>query len=100
MPDYQNGKVYKIVNDTDDEIYVGSTCNTLAKRFGDHKYDAKYKPNIKIYQKMNRIGKEHFRIILIEEYPCNNKIQLISREEYWRNELNSTLNMRCCGTGL
>jgi len=27
MPDYQNGKVYKIVNDVDDEEYVGSTCH-------------------------------------------------------------------------
>jgi len=100
MPDYQEGKIYKIVNDVDDEIYMGSTCNTLAKRWGEHKSHMNQKPDRKIYQKMVELGSEHFRIILVENYACNSKIELIAREEYWRKELNATLNMICCGTGL
>ena len=37
MCDYENGKIYKIVNDVDDDIYIGSTTQPLCKRFGDHK---------------------------------------------------------------
>ena len=29
MNRYNNGKIYKLVNDVDDEIYVGSTTGTL-----------------------------------------------------------------------
>ena len=41
MPNYQQAKIYKIVNNVDDEIYVGSTVNRLSKRFSDHKAKAK-----------------------------------------------------------
>jgi len=39
--DYSKGKIYKITNDFNDEIYVGSTCDTLVKRFSNHKKDSK-----------------------------------------------------------
>jgi len=71
MPNYQEGKIYKIVNDVDDEIYVGSTCNTLAKRFGDHKSSITKRPKYKIYQKMSEMGVNNFRIILVENYPVD-----------------------------
>ena len=29
MSFYDNGKIYKLVNNVDDKIYVGSTCNLL-----------------------------------------------------------------------
>lgn len=94
--DYANGKVYKIVNDIDDEIYVGSTRDSLCKRMSSHRSMAKnplgkYSQG-KIYQKMRGCGIEHFRIVLVEEYPCKNKDQLRAREEYWRKELQATLN--------
>ena len=31
--DFSQGKIYKITNDYNDDIYVGSTCDTLVKRF-------------------------------------------------------------------
>ena len=31
--DFSQGKIYKITNDYNDAIYVGSTCDTLVKRF-------------------------------------------------------------------
>ena len=30
-PNYQYGKIYTIVNNVDDMIYIGSTCSRLSK---------------------------------------------------------------------
>ena len=35
--DYSNGKIYKIVTDVDNEIYVGSTTQPLSKRMQWHR---------------------------------------------------------------
>jgi len=35
--DYSKGKIYKITNDFNNDIYVGSSCDTLIKRFSYHK---------------------------------------------------------------
>jgi hypothetical protein len=95
--DYTNGKIYKIVNDVNDEIYVGSTCQRLSKRMVDHRAKAKQKIILcGLYNMMNTIGVEHFKIVLIENYSCNGKEELHAREEHFRNELRATLNNRRC----
>jgi len=33
MPDYSKGKIYKILNNIDDDIYVGSTTETLGQKW-------------------------------------------------------------------
>jgi len=38
MPDFKQGKIYKIVDITSDKTYVGSTCQTLENRLSGHKY--------------------------------------------------------------
>jgi predicted GIY-YIG superfamily endonuclease len=38
---YAKGKIYRLVNDVDNEFYVGSTCDLLSKRLYGHKKDAK-----------------------------------------------------------
>ena len=35
--DYSQAKIYKITNDFNDDVYIGSTCDTLVKRFSHHK---------------------------------------------------------------
>ena len=37
MPDYSKGKIYKILDSIDDEIYVGSTTETLGARMAKHR---------------------------------------------------------------
>jgi hypothetical protein len=37
MPDYSNGKIYKLWSPQGEEIYIGSTVNTLPKRKAEHK---------------------------------------------------------------
>jgi len=95
---YSNGKIYKISNDYNNEIYVGSTCDTIVKRFSCHKLEArkehnKHKP---LYKLINEIGFDRFRIELIEDYPCEDKYQLRQREGHFIREF-GTMNMKIDG---
>lgn len=80
--DYSNGKIYKIVNDTNDKIYIGSTTSTLAKRLSEHKKIKRANDKQRPFYKdlFDNIGKEHFSILLIEEFPCNSRLELERRE--------------------
>lgn len=101
MTEYQKGVIYRIVNDINDDFYIGSTTTTLSRRMASHRSSLKVAMKTsKLYRMMREIGETHFRIVLVEEYPCHNKQQLIQREEYWRTELRPTLNSYCCYTGL
>jgi hypothetical protein len=90
---YQNGKIYKIINDIDQLIYVGSTIQTLNSRFTDHKCVSKLCPERKLYQHFAKLGIEHFKIILIKNYPCAGKTELAIEEERYKIMLNAQLNM-------
>jgi group I intron endonuclease len=96
--DFGKGKIYKITNDYNDEVYIGSTCDLLTKRFSKHKNDSKNekKKNSPIYKLMNEIGYERFRIELIENYPYQDKYQLIQREGHYIREI-GTLNKKIEG---
>ena len=89
---YNTGKVYKLVNDVDDKIYIGSTCNPLCKRICGHRADAKKHPERSVYKHLNTIGWPNVHIILIENYPCDNIEQLHSRERYYIDLLKPALN--------
>ena len=93
MVNYSNGKIYKIVNDIDDKIYVGSTTQTLNKRFNRHKSKSKQSQDRTIYKHFNIIGWDHVTIKLIENYVCSCKYELEKRERYWIDTLNSSLNI-------
>ena len=92
MPNYNNGKIYKLVNSVDNEIYIGSTCDSLSKRKYQHKAMAVKRPNIRVYQHLNTIGWENVRIILIESVQAFNKDQLRAREQHYIDLLKPTLN--------
>jgi hypothetical protein len=80
MPNYQKAKIYKLVNLLTNEIlYIGSTCNTLNRRWNNHKSKA-CNYQYPIYIKMREIGVDNVIIELIELYPCNNKIELEQQE--------------------
>ncbi|MEI6420963.1 MAG: GIY-YIG nuclease family protein, partial [Lentisphaerota bacterium] len=66
----------------DDRFYIGSTCNSLAKRLGWHTRDSKVgiNKNRKVYQHLNIIGFENVRIVLIAEFYLENTEQLIREE--------------------
>tara|TARA_R110000803_G_scaffold11436_9_gene34145 strand:+ start:2080 stop:2640 length:561 start_codon:yes stop_codon:yes gene_type:complete len=85
MPNYLNGKVYKIVDNTNGNIYIGSTAEpTLARRLAGHvgAYNRKVKTgkgsNCKSYEIMKN---GDYRIVLIDTCPCHSKDELNSREQ-------------------
>jgi predicted GIY-YIG superfamily endonuclease len=41
MPDYSNGKIYKLVSDKTAMIYIGSTTQDLNERLSGHKNEFK-----------------------------------------------------------
>lgn len=85
MPDYQKGKIYKIVSNTVEGVYYGSTADTLWSRFGTHKSDYnKWKKGKRGYvTSFKFIEAGDAEIILVEKYPCNDKIELKARERYY-----------------
>jgi hypothetical protein len=93
MPDYQLGKIYRI--DVDGEIYVGSTIQKLCKRRQCHIKDSRKRTH-KLYLAVNEReeGWQGIYLTLIENYPCDTKEMLFSRERYWVEQLKSTLNER------
>lgn len=85
---YNNSKIYKIISNMGDEIYIGSTTQPLHKRFSKHKSDFKCWQNKKTnytssFQLFEKFGIENCKIILIEEFPCENKDQLRAKEQFY-----------------
>ena len=99
--DYKNAKIYQLVNDITDDVYIGSTCQPLSKRIAEHRASMRSKrdSHLKLYQKMLEIGVEHFNIYLVKETPCENKEQLRAIEgEYIRER--GTLNGHIAGRNM
>ena len=96
--DFSKGKIYKITNDYNNDIYVGSTCDTLVKRFNNHKRHSREPRRLEypLYKLMNKIGFERFRIELICNYPCEDKYQLRQKEGKHIREI-GTLNISIAG---
>eukprot|EP00438_Fugacium_kawagutii_P018336 Skav212485 [mRNA] locus=scaffold385:584863:585342:- [translate_table: standard] len=99
MLDYSKAKIYQVLNDVDDDVYIGATCQSLSMRMAGHRRTKNLtgkNKNMKLYQKMRELGEEHFYIELVEETPCENKEQLRAIEgEYIRSI--GTLNHNVAG---
>jgi len=96
---YDKTIIYKVVcNDLlVKDIYVGHTTN-FNRRKADHKFNClnETRPNykLKLYETIrNNGGWDNWTMVMVEEYPCENRLQASSRERYWYENLNSTLNM-------
>jgi hypothetical protein len=90
MVDYLNGKIYKITNNVDDNIYIGSTIKTLKQRFSNHKSNYKMflngsYHNISCFKLFSKYGTDNCFIELIELYPCENKNELEQHESVYIN---------------
>ena len=85
MPDYQKGKIYRIVSNVCDLVYYGSTCETLSRRLSEHRADYKLYLNgkDKYITSFEIIEKGNYEIVLVENYPCNSKVELKSRERFY-----------------
>lgn len=80
--------IYKIINDINDNVYIGKTEFSIEKRFKEHchdidKRDFEVRP---LYRAMKKYGIEHFSIEKIEE--CNSS-NANEREKYWITQYDS-----------
>ena len=76
MPDYSKSVIYKIQHLKDNNLlYIGSTTN-FTQRKNKHKFSCK-KGKSKVYEMIRGNGGWYcFKMIVIKEFPCENKIQL------------------------
>jgi hypothetical protein len=85
---YQLSKIYTIRHPDTDKFYIGSTCQQyLSKRFASHKKDYINKSSLSINSKnptsstiLFNMGIDDCYIELLENYPCNSKLELEKRE--------------------
>tara|TARA_R100000951_G_scaffold100344_1_gene91118 strand:+ start:92 stop:685 length:594 start_codon:yes stop_codon:yes gene_type:complete len=85
MPNYQNGKIYELIDLSNNKKYYGSTVQTLKQR------KTKHVANYKLYlnKKTNYVSSfeiiknNNYEIYLIENFPCNSRTELEAREGYY-----------------
>ena len=80
MVNYYNSKIYRIVCNETGKQYIGSTTSSLSVRLCQHKRlfkDGKSGTSREILQNGN------YSIVLLEDFPCDRKEQLLQRERYY-----------------
>ena len=83
---YNQGKIYKIVCNITNEIYIGSTILELKERLRLHKTG-------KDCVCRNIINRGDYKIELIKDYPCNNRRELLEEESKYIRE-NKCINIQ------
>jgi len=96
--DYSKTLIYKIQHESKDELlYIGSTTH-----FGNRKVQHKsrcYNPseksyNTKLYSTIRENGGwDAFNMVIVKEFPCENKRQAQAEEDKVIREMKSSLNM-------
>ena len=81
MSKYQKSIIYKIYDNTNGNVYYGSTYNLLRVRMNGHKGDAK--DDTKNCRSKQIILNNDYSYSMVEPYPCNSKQELRARERYW-----------------
>ena len=76
-----NSKIYKIVCNITNEVYFGSTYQTLSKRLASHVRDSRKEKCVTSKQIIER---GDYKIELVENYPCSCKKDLRKREGYYQ----------------
>jgi len=82
MPDYSKGKIYMITDDKG--CYVGSTTQSLKRRYQKHASDMTYD---KKKCTSSKIINNKSKIILLQEYPCESRQELFKKEREWMDKI-------------
>ena len=95
--DYSKCVIYKIQHkDNNDLLYVGHTTN-FTKRKNEHKSrvicEMNKEYNHKVYQMIRENGGwDDFNMVVIKEFPCENKQQATTEEDKIMREMKATMN--------
>ena len=104
MVNYKDGKIYKIISNQTDKIYIGGSAEKyLSNRLASHRGGCNLwkKGKTRYISSFEIVQYPDHKIILIEKYPCDDKDQLRAREQYWIDQfkdrcvniLNAKLNV-------
>tara|TARA_R110002050_G_scaffold167471_1_gene298267 strand:- start:4507 stop:4815 length:309 start_codon:yes stop_codon:yes gene_type:complete len=99
MRNYTKSCIYILVNNFDTEkrmVYIGTTSNWSVRKY-QHKRrcnDSTDKGhNSKIYRYIRKFGGwNNWNMIKLEDYPCDNSVDLLERERYYIHYYNAKLN--------
>ena len=103
MNKFENAKIYKIVDDTLDMIYVGSTFRTLQQRLKSH--ETKFKSfkagKYSFVTSYKILENNNYKIELVKLFPCNTKQELNLEEgkiiKQFRNDKLNIVNKNIAG---
>lgn len=93
-------RIYAIKCNLDNIVYyVGSTKNSLNKRFNSHKRNFSHWENnsgksVSIFNKFKEIGINNFSIDLLKEYSCIDKKGILAIEVLWIYKMKRTSNCK------
>ena len=82
---YNNGKIYKIITENSNDIYIGSTTKSLDERLQQHENDFK---NGNYVSSQDILKQGNYKIILIKKFPCFNLLELEREETKHQRSLN------------
>ena len=83
---YQNGIIYKIKCRITGEVYIGSTCQSLAVRMTKHRSDVKLLDTGKKTKKCTSydiIKRGNYEVTILEKFPTTEKFLLNQRERHY-----------------
>jgi hypothetical protein len=86
MTNYQNSKIYKLIDNTTNNVYIGSTTKQyLSQRLTQHKadYNRFLKGKQHFITSYDIIKNNDYDIILLEIVNVNTKDELVARERWW-----------------
>jgi hypothetical protein len=90
MPNYGNGKIYRVI-DTEGYYFIGATTSELRFVLSKHKKNALTDDQNILYKYFNSINWNNVVIECIEEYSCSSKEELNNRELYHINLVSDDL---------
>jgi hypothetical protein len=97
--DYSKCQIYKIVckDLSIKDIYVGHTCNWVVRKAA-HKRSVEKEDNDEYNGRKAKIIREHggwqnWQMVLIENYPCKNKLEAAAKEREWLEKLSAKMNV-------
>jgi len=94
MNRYSKGKIYMVITENSNDIYVGSTILTLKRRLELH--ETEYRTSSKYCSSQDILEQGDYKIVLIKNFPCSSLNELEREEGKFQRDL-VCVNKRVAG---
>jgi group I intron endonuclease len=93
------GYIYLISNTVNDNFYIGSTKQSVKRRFNGHKQESKWYTNLPMYADMNKYGVDKFKIQVLNKVTVKDNYELTQIEGDYQELFKPPYNtIRNCST--